>query len=118
MHKGLPAAMCRSRLRGTIDPTYPPRQREPSSFSPIDRWLLLDLVVHVQGASYRFPAVQVGTRGLQCPLPSELANHVYGGSKGCEVVPPAGVTFLLQRPSVDGGCVASQPPAVDFGSLL
>lgn len=50
----------------------------------------------VKGKEYRFPAVQVGDRGLQCPLPERLVRNAYSNSSSCDPHPVIGVAFKLK----------------------
>ena len=51
----------------------------------------------MQGVTLVFPSVQVGTRGLQCPLPASFTSLVYGSLGSTAVLPLLNFTFTLHH---------------------
>lgn len=68
-----------------------------------------------QGSEYRFPAVQVGDRGLQCPVPERLVKTAYGNSSSCEPQSVVPVVFKLKEA---GGLDGYDTVASCFGFQL
>lgn len=55
-----------------------------------------------QAALFAFEATQVGSIGLQCPVPAALPPLLYRNGSACDVAPPGPITFALQMVEAGG----------------